>query len=273
MLLVTAALVPLVLLWERPTLGRLGLLLLWVPLVALAIRYNDRRIAYVDLAACAAAIFFISPRHRVKRFVQRASVVAVPIVLLYLAVGWDRQGERGFRLAQTVRSLVAPVEGSKNESSNAERDIENYNMITSWRGNVVFGQGFGHAFTEYARSNDFAQSNFGHVGHNSLLWLLWIGGIAGFSGVLAFIAVAVFLLGRTLVRVSAPDERAALLVALGVLVTYLNQSFGDMGTQSIELAFFVALALAIIGKLATRHGAWVDAPVRAPATEPRGVTA
>ncbi len=28
-------------------------------------------------------------------------------------------------------------------------------------------------------------SNFGHVGHNSILWLWWIGGLWGYTGVFA----------------------------------------------------------------------------------------
>jgi O-antigen ligase len=259
MLLVTAVLVPLALLWERPTKARLVVLLCWVPVVALAIRYNDRRIAYVDLVACAVAIFLISPRHRVKRLVMQGLVVLVPVVGLYLALGWNREHDRVFAMAQTVRSLVSPVEGSKTESSNVERDIENFNLINSWKANAVFGQGFGHAFTEFLPSNDFSQSNFGHVGHNSLLWLLWIGGIAGFTGLLAYVGVALFFFARTLRRTRTPDERSALLVAMSILVIFLNQCFGDMGTQSIEIAFFVAVALAIIGRLATRRHAWLEA--------------
>jgi hypothetical protein len=259
MLLVTAVVVPLALLWERPTRARLVLLLLWVPVVALAIRYNDRRIAYVDLAACLVAIFLVSPRHRVKRFVMQGLVVLVPVLTLYLAVGWNRETGRVFAMAQTVRSLISPVEGSKTESSNVERDIENYNLITSWKPNSVFGQGFGHAFTEFLPSNDFSQSNYGHVGHNSLLWLLWIGGIAGFTGLLLYVGVALFFFGRTLPRTTAPDERSALLVAMSILIIFLNQCFGDMGTQSIEIAFFVAVAVAIIGRLATRRHAWLEA--------------
>ncbi len=257
MLLVTAVLVPLALLWERPTKARLVVLLCWVPVVALAIRYNDRRIAYVDLVACAVAIFLVSPRHRVKRFVMQGLVVLVPVVGLYLALGWNREHDRVFAMAQTVRSLVSPVEGSKTESSNVERDIENFNLIGSWKNHAVFGQGFGHAFTELLPSNDFSQSNFGHVGHNSLLWLLWLGGVVGFTGVLLYVGVALFFFARTLRRTRAPDERAALLVAMSILVIFLNQCFGDMGTQSIEIAFFVAVALAIIGRLATRHQAWL----------------
>ena len=80
---------------------------------------------------------------------------------------------------------------------------------------------------------------------------------------LLYVSVGLFFFARTLGRVRPPDERAALLVALSILITFLNQAFGDMGTQSIEIAFFVALALAIIGRLATRHGAWLEGQARA----------
>lgn len=258
MLFVAAVVAPLAMWWERPSLRRALFVLAWVPLLLLAIRYNDRRIAYVDLAACAVTVAWLSPRHRVKRAAMRASVLLAPIVALYLAVGWNQETGRLFGFAQTIRSLVSPVEGSKQESSNADRDIENYNLIHSWERNTFVGQGFGHAFTEFLPSNDFSQSNFGHTGHNSLLWLLWIGGIFGFVGMLLYVSVGLFFFARTLGRVRPPDERAALLVALSILITFLSQAFGDMGTQSIEIAFFVALALAIIGRLATRHGAWLE---------------
>lgn len=262
MLLTTAALLPLILLWEEPTIARVVLALVWLPAVAFAIRYNDRRIAYVDLVACALVLVLISPRHRVKRLAMRAGVMAAPLVALYLAVGWNQPNVRVFGLAQTIRSLVAPVEGSKDESSNSERGIENYNLIKSWAANPIVGQGFGHAFAEHAPSNDFSQSNFGHIGHNSILWLLWIGGVLGFTGVLLHIGVAAFFVGRTLRRLEAPNERAALLIATSILIIYLSQCFGDMGTQSIEIAFFVGVALAIIGRLATRAGAWNEPSVQ-----------
>jgi hypothetical protein len=155
-----------------------------------------------------------------------------------------------------IRSVIAPPEGSKSESSNADRDFENYNLMKTWEANMFFGQGFGHAFTEFIPSYDFAQSNFGHTAHNSMLWLMWIGGQFGFTGVLLHVAVALFFFARTLRRTTRSSERSALLVASGILLSYLNQAFGDMGTQSMLINFFVATAVCIIGRLAAQNGAW-----------------
>jgi hypothetical protein len=264
MLFVVALVAAVALWWERPTGSRALLALVWVPVLVLALRYNDRRIAYVELASCAAVLVLLSPRHAAKRALLRGSVVMGPLAAGYLLAGWNQEGVRGFGPAQTVRSLIAPVEGSKHESSNVERDIENYNLIRSWAHAPLTGRGFGHAFTEYLPSNDFSQSNYGHVGHNSLLWLLWIGGVFGFLGVLLYLAVALYFFARTLRRARAPDERAALLVAASALIVYVNQSYGDMGTQSIQLDFFVAAALTIIGGLTTRARAWPEAGAALP---------
>jgi 4-amino-4-deoxy-L-arabinose transferase-like glycosyltransferase len=197
-----------------------------------------------------------------KRFMTRSAVIIVPLVVLYLGVGWNLKGGI-FRPAQKVRSIISPPEDTEEESSNVERDIENFNLLKSWEANMVFGQGFGHAFTEFLPSNDFAQSNFGHVGHNSILWLLWIGGIVGLTCVLLYLGIAAFFFARTLRRATAFDDRVALLTALCIMLTYLLQAFGDMGTEAIPFDFFIAVALAIIGRLTARLGGWPAPPAMA----------
>ncbi len=256
MIFVVATLIPLLLLWERPTLRHLGLAAFWLPFAAQAMRLNDRRIAYVDIVLAVALVFVLSPWHRMKRLVVQVAVALIPVMLLYVGAGWNTKGGSFFRPVQKVRSIIAPVADSEEESSNVERDIENFNIIKSWERDMFVGQGFGHAFTEFLPSNDFAQSNFGHVGHNSILWLLWIGGLFGFTATLMYLGVAAFFAARALRRTAEFRDRVALLVALGVLLTYLNQAFGDMGLVSMQFVFFVAAAIAIIGRLATRHGAW-----------------
>ena len=256
MLFVTAVVTSLCLFWEKPTRRHLWLMLAWLPLLALALKLNDRRIAYVDLVMVLGLIYFLSPGHEMKRRLTRAIVVLLPLVLVYLAAGWN-QVERGFFApAQKVRSIVAPAADTEEESSNVERDIENYNITKSWEQNMLIGQGFGHAFTEYLPSNDFHQSAMGHIGHNSILWLLWIGGIFGFTAVLGYLAVGLFFLGRALHLATDWRHRVALLVSLSIIVTYLMQAFGDMGTQSITFDFFVGTALAIAGRIATKVHAW-----------------
>jgi hypothetical protein len=262
MIFVTAVVTALTLFWEKPIRRHLWIMVLWLPLIALALRLNDRRIAYVDIVIALGLIAYLSPMHEMKLKLKRVLVALSPVLILYLAVGWTQTNSKVFGPAQKVRSIIAPAKDTEEESSNVERDIENYNLMKSWERDMLFGQGFGHAFTEFVLSNDFKQSNFGHVGHNSILWLLWIGGIFGFTAVLLYLAVTLYFFGRTL-PVTAPwRERVALYISLSIIVTYLMQAFGDMGTQSVMFDFFVGIALAITGRLATRAGVWVHSPAR-----------
>jgi hypothetical protein len=275
MILVTASVTALTLFWEKASRRHFWLLMAWAPFLALALKLNDRRIAYVDIVMALGLIYLMSPMHEMKRKLTRAAVLIIPVLLVYGAAGWNTRSGRFFAPVQKVRSIVAPPEDTEEESSNVERDIENFNLMKSWERNMVFGQGFGHAFTEFVPSNDFGQSAFGHIGHNSILWLLWIGGIVGFTGVLAYLAVGVFLAGRALRLATAWRERVALLVSLSIIITYLMQAFGDMGTQAMMFDFFVGAALAIAGRLATKAGAWRPIPVEEPvssAHEPDAIT-
>lgn len=254
MIFVVATVLVFAMLWERPTWRKLGYLAVVMLFAGAAMRLNDRRIAYVDIAMVLAFVYAVSPMHRMKRFATQIGVAMLPVVALYIAAGWNAHGGI-FKPVAKIRSIVAPAEDTEEESSNVERDIENFNITKSWERNMFFGQGFGHAFTEFTPSNDFAQSRFGHIGHNSVLWLLWIGGITGFTGVTLYLVVAVFLLGRSLPKITRWDERAAVLVALGIVLTYLMQAFGDMGMLSIQFDFFVAVAVAISGRLAISYEA------------------
>ncbi len=248
--------------WERPSWRHLGEALLWLPFLFMALRLNDRRIAYVDIVLALGFIYLMSPMHRVKRALTQFVVAMVPVLLLYTAVGWNQRGGV-FKPVVKLRSIVAPAAETEEESSNAERDIENFNLLKSWERDMVLGQGFGHAFTEFIPSNDFAQSAFGHIGHNSVLWLLWIGGLLGFFAVWLYLGVTSFFFARAIKVVDDTEERIGLLVASAVLITYLLQAFGDMGTQAMQFVFFVSVAVAIIGRAASRHRQWYGVLPRA----------
>lgn len=260
MIFVTAVVTAIALFWEKPSRKHMWMFLLWMPFVAIALKLNDRRVAYVDIGMGLALLYIVSPWHQVKRSLTRGFIAMLPVLMLYFAVGWNAKSSV-FGPVQKVRSIVAPEEGSDEEGSNVERDIENFNIMKTWYQNMTFGQGFGHAFIEWVPVNDFAQSAFGHIGHNSILWLLWIGGIVGFTGVLGYLAVGIYFLGRTIPRVTDWRERAALYVSLSVVVTYLMQAFGDMGTQSVMFDFFVGTSMAIVGRLATKASVWKPAPL------------
>jgi hypothetical protein len=259
MIFVISVVAACVLFFEKPIRRHFWLLVLWLPFVGLALKLNDRRIAYVDIVMGLGMVYLLSPMNEMKRKLTRFGVAMLPVLALYTAAGWSSHSA-AFAPVAKVRSIIAPEEDSEEDSSNVERDIENFNLMKSWERNMLFGQGFGHAFTEFIPSNDFRQSNFGHVGHNSILWVLWIGGVLGFTGVTLWLAVATFFLGRTLPRARAWNERVALYVSLSILVTYLMQAFGDMGTQSIMFDLFCGVAVACIGRFATAHRVFTVEP-------------
>jgi hypothetical protein len=65
-----------------------------------------------------------------------------------------------------------------------------------------------------------------------------------------------FLAVRSYRSAQAPDERAAALVGLAAMVIVAIQTYGDLGQYSVQWPLFVALSLAVVGKLAVATGAW-----------------
>ena len=54
---------------------------------------------------------------------------------------------------------------------------------------------------------------------------------------------------------STTIERTVAMAALGVLMSYVLEAWGDMGTQSMNCTLLAAAAIAVSGKLATTTGA------------------
>src|SRR5580658_1982207 len=55
-----------------------------------AVEFNGRRLAWVSLAMGFVVVFLLLPAGRAKRTIIRACLVATPILLIYVAVGWGR---------------------------------------------------------------------------------------------------------------------------------------------------------------------------------------
>jgi O-antigen ligase len=122
----------------------------------------------------------------------------------------------------------------------------------------VLGRGWGHEFDEIIPLPDISHAfaDYRYHPHNSVLGMLAFGGVVGFSGLWGWISVAVFLTVRSYHRAREPIQRAGALVAMGVIVAYTNQCFGDMGTISWLGTLLIAMAATCVGKVATLTGAW-----------------
>ena len=236
---------------HRPRLRTLPLTLLVVGWVLAGVVLNNRRIAFVELGVGLLFIYLFLDGP-VKRLANRAILLMLPVVALYLAVGVNRP--RGiFKPA----SLIMSVSKQTDESS-LTRDIENYNLIQTLKPVKVLGSGWGHEYNEVVKADDISMyfAQYRYIAHNSILWLLGIGGIVGFTLLWMPVSIGVFLAARSYRFAANPLERTAAITGLAILTSYVVQSWGDMGTQGAFSGLGVAWGLAIVARLATHTGAW-----------------
>lgn len=240
--------------FEKPRWNVIRGALVWLPIVLLGMKLNDRRLAYVSLGMSVVMIYALQPNTWLKKKLFQLFLVSLPFAALYLSVGWNR-GEKIFQGAQIVRSLV---EGDPTAAGADYRDIENADVIHTWATHAFVPLGFGHKFHEPVKLPDisFAMPTYQYHPHNQFLWMWTIGGLFGFTLMFAPWVVALLLAARAHRFLRRPWERMAALTVIVFIITYLNQVFGDMGTRSHFGSVLGGLAVAVAAKLAVRSGAW-----------------
>jgi hypothetical protein len=238
--------------WRRST---------WI-LTALAVGYliaaiivNARRLAWVELGFVALFGYMLLPRGRVRRRVNRALLVAAPVLALYVAVGWGRAGF----IFEPIRALS--TSGSDADSSSLARleEMRNlmYTLVTF--GNPIVGVGWGQPY--YKVTSLYA--NFGvewwqylYLPHNSLMGVAVFGGLVGLFGIWLVVPVTAFL-GMRGYRLSLhPRARAGAMAAVAILPAYGVQCYGDVGFQSLTGGLILGAAIGVAGKVS----AWAARP-------------
>jgi hypothetical protein len=240
---------------EEPTRRNFWRMVIVCGVILMGMSYNDRRLAYASFNQCLIAIFLISPWSWVKRYVARAGIAMAPVFLLYVAVGWANP-TGFFSPVNTFKSMLV---GEHNDTGEMDyRDVENFNVISTWQHNPLLGTGYGHGFEEVIKLADISHlfEDYLYHPHNSVLGLLAFGGVVGFSGMWMFVALTVFFAVRAYHRAHPPVWRAGALVCVSVVIAYTNQCFGDMGLSSWYCNLLIALAVTCAGKVATQAGAW-----------------
>jgi hypothetical protein len=94
--------------------------------VLLAVLYNDRRIAWVEIAGGLFLMLIAMGKGRAWRRLRRNALLALPLVLLYLALGWGRT-ERVFAPVQQLRSALT----DNQDASNDARNLVNRGLIVT----------------------------------------------------------------------------------------------------------------------------------------------
>jgi hypothetical protein len=251
---------------ERRTRRTWSLLLLAGPLLLLAMKINNRRLVFVEVAAALAVVFPLVPWTRLKRNLVRAVLLALPLAGLYLAVGWSSTAGV-FRPVKLVRSIVQP----EADRSTAMRDIENFNLTVTFRASPLLGVGFGHPYVEQVRADDISGifSLYRYIPHNSVLGLWAFCGTLGFAAIWLPMMTGLFLSVRAYRLATEPLHRTAALVTASMVVIHLLQAWGDMGIQAWSGVFLLGACLATSAQLAVGVGAypapWRPAPSAGPA--------
>ena len=244
-------------LFHRPTRRQVAWFLLLMPVVIAGVVANDRRVAWVEIGAVVAAFLLMNPVSTVTRRFLRVVVLALPLLVPYAIVGWS-SASRVFGPVSFVRNIVQPErsDGSLDRST-LFRDVENYNLVDTFKGNTVLGTGFGFPFVETVAGDalpGFEEYYF--LPHNSIVGLWAFTGIVGFSGLFLVIVIGMLLAARGHARARCPDHAIAGAAAFGCLVAYIVHLWADIGFTEAPTIFLIGLALAVAGQLAVATGEW-----------------
>jgi hypothetical protein len=264
MLFADAFLVLLVVFFERPGRRTLAIAVATLPILTWGMIANNRRLVWVELLAALLVLYFITPFTRLKKRIAQAVACSLPVILLYVAVGWS-SGAKVFAPVRVLRSVM----DSDADRSTLWRDWENYNLFYTVRTHPLIGTGFGHGYTEVVKLPDISGNYelYRFAPHNSVLGLVAYAGLIGFAGMWLFIPLGVFFAVRSYRFSTTPRDRSTALATVGILVAYLVHCYGDMGLGTWTSVFTVAPALALVAKQAVATGAW---PLRLNSTSPYG---
>ncbi|HEY8075720.1 MAG TPA: O-antigen ligase family protein [Labilithrix sp.] len=215
---------------------------------------NNRRLAFVSLAAASLIVYLALKPSKRKRRVTVAIAVLVPLLAGYVLIGSDIPSQSAF--LKPAKIIVSVLE--QKDASALSRDIENENLIYTLRQApaYVFTTGFGHEY-QFAPEHppvDLGETfrNFRLIAHNGVLWIWSVAGVVGFT-----LLWIVYPLGGTLAvrgyrAAQSPLERTAALGALGAIVVCVSQIWGDQGFNSYMTLITFSVAFAIAARLAVR---------------------
>jgi hypothetical protein len=238
---------------ERPDARRLLRAALLVPLLLLGMRENGRRLVWVMTALMGVVTYALVPMRGWKRALTRAMLVVLPVAAVYAAVGWNREG-RIFRPVQIFRGVA----DTSYDHSAYWREVENWNIAVTMQDAPLLGIGLGGRYVEHMANDDISNlyREYREWPHNTVLGQFLLLGALGFTATWSLFAAALFLAFRAHRLAARGEARAAALGCVGTLVACHVLAYGDTGAHYPQYKIFVALAIALAGKLAVATGAW-----------------
>lgn len=228
-----------------------------------AIQFNSRRLAWVSLAMAIAVTYALFPQGIAKKRIRRLALIAAPLVLLYVVVGWGRQNA----IFLPLRSLASV--STQEDGSTLARNAENLGLIaTANYANWLFGSGWGRPYVYLTLKYDIGGFElWRYIPHNSILGILAFTGIIGFAGFWLAFPTAVFLNARVARLAKDPKAKNVAIVGAAQMIVCANQLYGDMGIFFLKTMYVLGISYAIALRLPCAAGVW---PVANPKAATRG---
>src|SRR5262249_40002807 len=229
------------------------------PYLLVAMKVNNRRLAWVELAIILVFTYVLIRRQRqIRRRVNLLAVVATPLLFVCVVVGWGRQGA----IFAPLRAF-STTSGETEDASSLARNEENLNLIYTFQSNPLLGTGWGHPYLEVSSSYTGSFHKFWqypYLPHNSLVGIAAFSGFAGLLGIWLVVPVTAFLATRAYRRATRSVDRAAAMYAVCLLPALGVDAFGDIGFQGLTSGLLLSVAMAAAGKVSAWTEAW---PTRA----------
>jgi hypothetical protein len=215
------------------------------------IQTNNRRLAWSALIGSLLTMYFMIPTGPVRRKIHRRLAVIVPIVGLYVALGWSHPAGI-FKPLASLHSI--------NDSSNLStrsRALEDLGLVVTLRTGPLIGTGFGQKYIEVSNElSAVAFPQYRYVPHNSVLGLAAFTGALGFIGIWMIFPIAAYFAARAYSFGRAPLEKTISMVALAAIFIHINQMWGDIGINAVPGLVVTSGALAAASRMAVHTGAW-----------------
>ncbi len=227
--------------------------LLVLVLIAGAIQFNTRRLAWVSLTMALVVMYFLLPLGPVRRRAKRVVLALVPVIALYAIVGWGSKAPI-FKPLQAFSSVT-----TEEDDSTKARNCENLSLIaTAHQSSLLVGTGWGHKYIELTNKYSIAEALelWPYIPHNSILGLFAYTGVLGVAGFWLAIPTAVFLNARVARLGAAASMRNAGVVGAAQIVVCANQLYGDMGSFSPGTMYVLAVSYAMALRLPAVAGVW-----------------
>jgi hypothetical protein len=230
-----------------------------------AIQWNSRRLAWVSLGMGLAVVYILLPPGLSKQRINRLALAFVPLIALYVIVGWGRS-ERIFLPLRSLSTVSTQEDGST-----LARNAENLGLIaTANYANPALGTGWGNPYVFLTMKYDISRAFelWRYVPHNGILGLLAFTGTLGFMGFWFAFPTSVFLNARVARLARDPRARSVATIAASQLIVSANQFYGDMGLFTQQSMYVMAVSYAIALRMPQVAGVWGAQPTKPKPAKP-----